>query len=216
MLFMTLATSEYSEAETIEALLARIARGDKAALGELYERTHAAVFGFAMSMCSSPADAEDILHDTYLAVFSSADSYKPKGKPMAWIMTIAKNLARMRMRKARRQLDIADEDWGQYLTAKDAVSPDERILLQTAMKILSDTQQQIVMLHAVAGIKHREIAAILDMPTATVLSKYSRAIKKLCSAMADTRNERYQHRLEAPLRRFPRSPRRSGRYPQRV
>ena len=183
MLFMTLATSEYSEAETIEALLARIARGDKAALGELYERTHAAVFGFAMSMCSSHADAEDILHDTYLAVFSSADSYKPKGKPMAWIMTIAKNLARMRMRKARRQLDIADEDWGQYLTAKDAVSPDERILLQTAMKILSDTQQQIVMLHAVAGVKHREIAAILDMPTATVLSKYSRAIKKLRTVM---------------------------------
>ena len=190
MLFMTLATSEYSEAETIEALLARIARGDKAALGELYERTHAAVFGFAMSMCSSPADAEDILHDTYLAVFSSAGSYKPKGKPMAWIMTIAKNLARMRMRKARRQLDIADEDCGQYLTAKDAVSPDERILLQTAMKILSDTQQQIVMLHAVAGIKHREIAAILDMPTATVLSKYSRAIKKLRTAMEDNRNER--------------------------
>lgn len=83
------------------------------------------------------------------------------------------------MRKARRQLDIADEDWGQYLAARDEVRPDERILLQTAMKILSDTEQQIVMLHAVAGVKHREIAAILGMPTATVLSKYSRAIKNL-------------------------------------
>ena len=191
MLFMTLATSEYSEAEAIEALLAQIARGDKAALGELYERTHAAVFGFAMSMCcSSPADAEDILHDTYLAVFSSAGQYKARGKPMAWIMTIAKNLARMRIRKAGRQSDIADEDWERYLAAKDAVTPDERILLQTAMKILSDTEQQIVMLHAVAGVKHREIAAILDMPTATVLSKYSRAVKKLRTAMEDNRNER--------------------------
>ena len=178
MLFMMLSTSEYSESEAIETLLARIARGDKDALGSLYERTHAAVFGFAMSMCSSPADAEDILHDTYLAVFSSAESYKANGKPMAWIMT-------MRMRKARRQLDIADEDWGQYLAARDEVRPDERILLQTAMKILSDTEQQIVMLHAVAGVKHREIAAILGMPTATVLSKYSRAIKKLRTAMED-------------------------------
>jgi RNA polymerase sigma factor (sigma-70 family) len=185
MLFMMLSTSEYSESEAIETLLARIARGDKDALGSLYERTHTAVFGFAMSMCSSPADAEDILHDTYLAVFSSAESYKANGKPMAWIMTIAKNLARMRMRKARRQLDIADEDWGQYLAARDEVRPDERILLQTAMKILSDTEQQIVMLHAVAGVKHREIAAILGMPTATVLSKYSRAIKKLRTAMED-------------------------------
>ena len=180
MLSMTVTASEY---ETIEALLARIARGDKAALGELYERTHAAVFGFAMSMCPSPADAEDILHDTYLAVYSSAGQYKAKGKPMAWIMTIAKNLARMRMRKAGRQLDIADEDWERYLAAKNEVSPDERILLQAALKLLSDTERQIVMLHAVAGLKHREIAAILDMPTATVLSKYSRALKKLASAM---------------------------------
>ena len=98
-------------------------------------------------------------------------------------MTIAKNLARMRMRKARRQLDIADDDCGRYLAAKSDVSSDERVLLQTAMKILSDDEQQIVMLHAVAGVKHREIAALLDMPTATVLSKYSRAIKKLRTVM---------------------------------
>ena len=50
MLFMTVATSEYSEAKVLESLLARIAKGDKEALGELYERTRAAVFGFAMSM----------------------------------------------------------------------------------------------------------------------------------------------------------------------
>ncbi len=183
MLFMTVATSEYSEAKVLESLLARIAKGDKEALGELYERTSAAVFGFAMSMASTPSDAEDVLHDTYLAVYSSAESYAAKGKPMAWIMTIAKNLARMRMRKARRQLDIADDDWGHYLAAKSEVSSDERVLLQTAMKILSDDEQQIVMLHAVAGVKHREIAALLDMPTATVLSKYSRAIKKLRTVM---------------------------------
>lgn len=90
MLFMTVATSEYSEAKVLESLLARIAKGDKSALGELYDRTRAAVFGFAMSMASTPADAEDVLHDTYLAVYSSAESYTAKGKPMAWIMTIAK------------------------------------------------------------------------------------------------------------------------------
>lgn len=183
MLFMMLSTSEYSESEAIETLLARIARGDKDALGSLYERTHAAVFGFAMSLCSSPADAEDILHDTYLAVYSSAGSYKAKGKPMAWIITIAKNLARMRFRKSQRQLDIAEDDWERYLAAKEDVNPDERMLLRAALKLLSDTERQIVMLHAVAGMKHREIAAILDIPTATAISKYSRALKKLAAAM---------------------------------
>lgn len=183
MLFMTVATSEYSEAKVLESLLARIAKGDKEALGELYERTHAAVFGFAMSMASTPADAEDVLHDTYLAVYSSAESYTAKGKPMAWIMTIAKNLARMRMRKARRQLDIADDDWGRYLAAKKRGQLRRARTASDSDEDPSDDEQQIVMLHAVAGVKHREIAAILDMPTATVLSKYSRAIKKLRTVM---------------------------------
>ena len=78
MLFMTVATSEYSEAKVLESLLARIAKGDKEALGELYERTRAAVSVFAMSMASTPSDAEDVLHDTYLAVYSSAEATLPR------------------------------------------------------------------------------------------------------------------------------------------
>lgn len=171
------------DAYELEALLARIAKEDKAALGELYERTKSAVYGFAMSLSHSPADAEDVLQDTYLAVYSAAGGYVPRGKPMAWIMTIAKNLARMRLRAAKKHIDLAEEDWGRYLAAAPGVSPDERVLLQAAMKVLSDEQQQIVMLHAAAGMKHREIARLLDMPVATVLSKYSRAIKKLRIAM---------------------------------
>ena len=165
------------DAYELEALLARIAKEDKAALGELYERTKAAVYGFAMSSSHYPADAEDVLQDTYLAVYSAAGGYVPRGKPMAWIMTIAKNLARMRLRAVRKHLDLDEEDWGRYLTSSPNVSPDERMLLQVAMKVLSDEQQQIVMLHAVAGMKHREIARMLNMPTATVLSKYSRQLR---------------------------------------
>ncbi len=98
-------------------------------------------------------------------------------------MTIARNLARMQLRKAGRQLDIPSDDWERYLSAKSDVSSDERILLQAALSTLGEAERQIVMLHAVAGLKHREIAAMLDMPAATVLSKYSRALKKLAAAM---------------------------------
>lgn len=185
MITLTTSPTKYcaDDAYELEALLARIAKEDKEALGELYERTKAAVYGFAISLSHSPADAEDVLQDTYIAVYSAAAGYVPRGKPMAWIMTIAKNLARMRLRAVRKQLDLDEEDWGRYLTSSPNVSTDERMLLQVAMKVLSDEQQQIVMLHAVAGMKHREIARMLDMPTATVLSKYSRAIKKLRIAM---------------------------------
>jgi len=59
------------------------------------------------------------------------------------------------------------------------VTPEDRYLLQMALGTLSDEECQIVMLHALTGLKHREIAALLEMPLATVLSKYHRALKKL-------------------------------------
>ena len=102
---------------------------------------------------------------------------------MAWIMTIAKNLAKMRLREVKKDRELPEEDWSGYLADNPSVSSYERILLQKALDILSAEQKQIVMLHAVAGIKHREIAKLLDMPIATVLSKYSRAVTKLRHAM---------------------------------
>ena len=54
-----------------------------------------------------------------------------------------------------------------------------REVLQQALASLGDVERQVVLLHAVTGLKHREIAALLEMPLATVLSKYHRALKKL-------------------------------------
>ncbi len=53
------------------------------------------------------------------------------------------------------------------------------MVLKAALDILKEDERQIVLLHASAGLKHREIAADLQMPLATVLSKYNRAMKKL-------------------------------------
>ena len=74
MITPTTSSTKYGvdDAHELEALLARIAKEDKAALGELYERTKAAIYGFALSMSHSPADAEDVLQDTYIAVYSAA------------------------------------------------------------------------------------------------------------------------------------------------
>ena len=172
-----------TEAMVLEALLARIACGDKAALAELYDKTHAAVYGFAMSLSHCSDDAEDVLQETYISVFSAAERYKPHGKPMAWIMTIAKNYARMNHRRSSNLTELPDDDWSEYLAQNPMVSTDERLLLEAALRTLSPEQRQIVMLHAVAGLKHREIAALIEIPTATVLSKYSRALAKLRTAM---------------------------------
>ena len=55
----------------------------------------------------------------------------------------------------------------------------DKVVLHAALHILKEEERQIVLLHTAAGLKHREIAADLGMPLATVLSKYNRAMKKL-------------------------------------
>ena len=56
---------------------------------------------------------------------------------------------------------------------------EDRSILLACMEQLSDEERQIVTLHAAAGFKHREIAALLELPLSTVLTKYARAIKRL-------------------------------------
>ena len=65
------------------------------------------------------------------------------------------------------------------------LSPEDTVILHMCMEKLSDEELRIVVLHAVSGFKHREIADILSLPLPTVLSKYSRAIRKLKKILAD-------------------------------
>ena len=55
----------------------------------------------------------------------------------------------------------------------------ERIVLEAAVNKLDEDERTILLLHAVAGFKNREIADLLDMPINTVLSKYNRTIRKM-------------------------------------
>ena len=98
---------------------------------------------------------------------------------MAWILTITRNLCLLKLRERKRMADIPPENWEPYLQACENASPEDRLILTECMKLLSDEERQIVILHAVAGFKHRETAKLLELPLSTVLSKYNRAMKKL-------------------------------------
>lgn len=166
-------------AEILDRQLAQIAGCDKDALGALYERTKSAVYGFVLSILKNAQDAEDVLQDTYINIYSSAQSYASRGKPMAWILTIARNLALMKVRERGKTADIPEEDWERYYQREEGLPEEDRLVLKAVMSTLAGEELQIVMLHAVAGFRHREIAALLELPLSTVLSKYHRAMKKL-------------------------------------
>ena len=165
-------------AKQLDHWLAAIADGSSDALAMLYQETSSSVYAYALSLLKNSHDAEDVLHDCYLRVWTAASSYRSSGKPMAWILTIAKNLCRKQLRVRSRTETWPEEDWTNSLESAEMTS-DDKIVLQQCMEVLSDTERQIVVLHAVSGFKHREIAAYLELPLATVLSKYHRAIKKM-------------------------------------
>lgn len=163
----------------LEALIDGIAAGSREDLAELYRRTRAAVYGLALSYLKNGAEAEDVAQDTFVKVWAAAPSYRPQGKPMAWLLTIARNLALGRLRTAARIQDLSEAQWSAFSIESDTLTADDRTVLAAALGRLSDEERHIVVLHAVCGLKHREIAQFLGLALPTVLSKYHRSLKKL-------------------------------------
>ena len=93
---------------------------------------------------------------------------------MAWVLTITRNLAISRLREHGRTEPLVQEDWQDRLADNPAVTHEDRMMLEAVLSALSDEERQIVTLHALTGLRHRE-----GLPLPTVLSKYSRALKKL-------------------------------------
>ena len=175
-------TMEYRGAEEkaeLERLLSGVAGGDREALAQLYHRTRTAVYGLALSYLKNAHDAQDVTQDTFVRIWDSAHQYRPQGSPMGWLLTVCRNLALMKLRQKERQADLDEEAWDAIPAETRGLSLEDRELLQTALSTLEDQERRIVVLHAVTGLKHREIAALLELPLPTVLSKYHRALKKL-------------------------------------
>lgn len=162
-----------------DLLIQRIAVGDQDALHTLYENVASNIYGFALSITKNTHDAEDVLQETILMVYRKAADYRSKGKPMAWIFTIARNFALMKLREHSKTTSLEDTQILNSAEFSDIESAEQRMTLQAVLQALDSQEQQIVMLHAVEGMKNREIAEIMHLPLNTVLSKYHRALKKL-------------------------------------
>lgn len=174
----------------IEACIKQIASGDRAALAELYSGSKSAVYGFALSIVKNSKDAEDVLQDTFLKIWSAAEGYRSMGKPMAWILTITRNLATSKLRERGKTTEMPEDEQLYDMTHDPSFGIEQKVVLEAAMRKLGDDERQIVMLHAVSGLKHTEIAGILSLPLSTVLSKYSRARKKLQIYLEEGKHEK--------------------------
>ena len=162
-----------------EAMIIRIGReDDPQALTQLYEATERAVYAYILSIIQSPADTADLVQETYICVRRSAHLYIPTGKPLAWLLSIARKLANdyFRIHKSvPLRMGSLETD-----TSFDCVTEiTDRIILKRALGILRSEERQVLFLHAVAGLRHREIAAYLSIPISAVRSRYMRSVNKL-------------------------------------
>ena len=190
-LFMTIDTENIeSRDERLDSYLSAVANGDNDAFAKLYEETYSAVFGFALSILKHHHDAEDAAQNTFVVLHPSAAAYEAKGKPMAYIFTVTRNICLMKLREAKKTAATSVEDY-EHLAFEDdhSLSTEDKLVLQTVLSVLSDDDLQIVMLHALAGMKFREIAHLLDLTISTVLSKYHRSMTKLRKHLIEEGNQ---------------------------
>lgn len=176
-------TSAQQENKRLDDLLSEIADGNQDSLAQLYGRTRAAVYGLALSYLKNKSDAEDVTQDTFVQIWNCAKSFRPQGRPMAWLMTVTRNMALQQLRRKAREQTMEPEEWEQLPAPQNGSKTEDRDLVNQMLNLLSAEESRIVTLHAVAGLKHREIADLVEIPLATELSKYHRALKKLKNAM---------------------------------
>lgn len=169
---------QYRQPKIDEELIVRIGRDDRSALEELYTLTERSVYGFVLAIVKNPCDTQDIVQETYLKIRASAHLYQKKGKPMAWILTIARNLS-MDLFRQNAHYENGEKVLEDSLEYSYISDPLDRLVLESAMKLLNERERQILLLHLVGGVRHREIAADLNLPLSTVLSCFNRSLKKL-------------------------------------
>lgn len=167
--------------------IARIRDGDEHALRELYDALARHVHALALRITASREDAEEVLQDTFVQVHRSAARFDAaRGSARAWIYTIARNLARMRVRsRASRPFTQASEHAPVRRSTRpgpEAVTS-ERVALERAFAVLDDHEVRLLQDAFFGGYSHAELAERDDVPLGTVKSRLRRAMLKARSAL---------------------------------
>ncbi|MGE3507943.1 MAG: sigma-70 family RNA polymerase sigma factor [Vicinamibacterales bacterium] len=153
----------------------------------------------ALRLTRVAADAEDLVQDTYLKAFRAADSFQPGTNLRAWLFTILHNTFRNRTRDRAREPVTADSETVERaadLPSGRGETPETALLrdvlgpeLQAAMDDLPEAFRQAVWLRDVEEFTYAEMAAMLDLPIGTVMSRISRGRRMLFARLNPMKTE---------------------------
>lgn len=169
----------HSKNKRIEEILSKLNEQNIDLLDELYSLIKADIYAFALSKIKNNFDVDDIIQETIVTIYKNAKLYTPKGKPLAWIITIENNLINKMFNDKNKFLELDENIYSNTFVIDDSKKYIENDFLVKLLNNLNQDERQIISLHIVSDLKFKEIANILDKPISTILSKYNRAIKKI-------------------------------------
>lgn len=175
--------------ESDAALVARMARGDRAALSTLYSRHAARLLALALQILKDREEAEDTIHDVFLEAWQKAATYsEERGAVGAWLSLRARSRAIDRRRSVPRTRAVPLEALGADGPVDPSVDPtrrqDQRRLGQ-AFAVMTADEQQVIVLGYFEGLTSSEIAEQLGTPIGTVKSRTRSALVKLRGAFGE-------------------------------
>ena len=175
-----------------EKLILRFQEGDINAYNELVKRYKDRLFNFVLRYFNNREQAEDVVQDTLIKLYTHASYYKNIAKFSTWIFTIAKNNALTELRKnKRKQTDSLWTDDGKVIdiTSKDPsldIKVQNEIAIDQLNKFLDEIPENFrmaVVLRDFQELSYDEISKILEIPIGTIKSRINRGRIQLAEKM---------------------------------
>jgi RNA polymerase sigma-70 factor (ECF subfamily) len=172
-----------------EALIARIAGGDRLAMQVLFARHHVRVYRFVLRLVRNDATAEDLISDVFLDIWRQAGKFEGRSALSTWMLSIARFKALSAMRK-RQDAELDDETAERIEDQSDdpetaLAKKDKGSLLRQCLTALSAEHREIVDLVYYHEKSVEEVAGIVGIPEATVKTRMFYARKKLSELMKE-------------------------------
>lgn len=172
------------------SLLERVANGDQAAFGELYDLLSPRVFGLILRVLVDRSQSEEVLQEVFLEIWQSAAKFAPnKGQGRSWILTIAHRRAVDRVRSAQASTNrdvragLRDLDVDHDSVAEQVEMRIEGERVARALASLPDAQREALTLAYYGGYSQSEIAALVGSPLGTIKTRMRDGLSRLRNEM---------------------------------
>jgi len=187
-----------AEVEPESGIVARAKAGDRRAFSILVERYMRRAYYAALGLVGSQEDALDLSQEAFARAFRARETLDPDRPFYTWLYTILRRLCFNHIRdrvSRRRKLEVAapwlvaaaDARAAEGSPERAAALAERRDRVRAAIETLPEREREALVLKEFEGLRYREIAALLDIPIGTVMSRLYSARQHLAQALEDER-----------------------------